>query len=123
LARDLTNIITELEQQAAAIDRALVALRAIGGESAPRRGPGRPKKSVDVDGSPAAAPKKRVLSSEGRKHIIAALKKRWAEKKAAKAAPVAKKRRGLTAAGRKRLSEMMKARWASNNPPKKRSAA
>jgi hypothetical protein len=126
LTDDFSSIITELEQQLGAIDRALAALREISGP-APRR-PGRPRKdgSADVPAATEAAPKKRVLSPEGRRRIIAATKRRWAEKRAQEAqeaAPAPKKRRGLTAAGRKRLSEMMKARWASNNPPKKRARA
>src|ERR1039458_6375356 len=85
---DVDNIITQLEQQKAAIERAISALRDIGG-SAPaavkkaRRGrpPGRPKAAAPA---PAPAPaKKRRLSPEGRKAIIDALKKRWAVKKAA----------------------------------------
>ena len=116
MATDLSNIITELEQQRDAIVRALEALRSFGGgtEAAPatkRRG--RPPGSKN-----AAVRKKRVLSPEGRRRIIEATKRRWAAaKKAQKAAP-AKKRGGMTAAGRKRLSELMKARWASKNPPK-----
>ena len=85
---DVDNIITQLEGQRAAIERAISALRDIGG-SAPaavkkaRRGrpPGRPPAASPT---PAPAPvKKRRLSPEGRKAIIDALKKRWAAKKAA----------------------------------------
>jgi hypothetical protein len=114
LPSDLNRIIAELEQQRAAFDRALAALREVGG-------------AAGSAGAEATTPakRKRVLSPEGRRRIIAAIKKRWALRRAQKVAP--KKRRGLTAAGRKRLSELMKARWASNNPPKpsarKKSAA
>ena len=80
---EINDIITRLEQQRAAIDRALEALRSVSGlssASAPvRRGPGRPKKTAPV------TKQKRQLSPEGRARIIAALKKRWsAKKKAAK---------------------------------------
>jgi hypothetical protein len=103
LVSDLTNIIIGLEQQRDAIDRALAALREIGGAGsvAPAKRRGRPPGS----NSAADAGNRR---SEGQR-------RRWAEKRAAKAAP---KKRGLTAAGRKRLSALMKARWASKNPPK-----
>jgi hypothetical protein len=116
LESDLTSIITELELKRAAIERALSALREIGGEgpaptASKRRG--RPPGSKNQAGSVEAG----NARSEGQR-------RRWAEKKAAEAeaAPAAKKRRGLAAAGRKRLSEMMKARWASKNPPKKKPA-
>jgi hypothetical protein len=115
LPSDLTSIIVGLEQQRAAIDRALSALREIGGTvaaptAAKRRGrpPGSKNQGVSVE-----APNRR---SEGQR-------RRWAEKEAAEAAPATKKRSGLSAAGRKRLSEMMKARWASKNPPKKKARA
>lgn len=79
---DITGVIADLERQRDAIDRALSALRALGGP-APRR-PGRPKK---MTGTPATTvAKKRVLSPAGRKRIVEALKKRWAAKKAAAAA-------------------------------------
>jgi hypothetical protein len=109
---DLTSIIADLEQQRAAIDRALTALREIGGTGsiAPAKRRGRPPgRKTDVT---VATANRR---SEGQR-------RRWAEKKAAEktaATKPATKKRGLTAAGRKRLSELMKARWASKNPPKK----
>lgn len=110
---DLSTVISELEQQRAAIERAVSALREITG---PR--PGRPRKSAQT-----AVPKKRVLSPEGRRRIIEATKRRWAAKRAAetaqgKIAPAPGKKRTLTTAARKRLSDLMKARWASKNPPK-----
>lgn len=115
---DIGGIIASLEQQRAAIERALAALREVSGGAAPaaKRGPGRPPKS--------GAKPKRVLSPEGRARIIAATKRRWAAvRKAQGLAPkkqtAKKKRAGLTAEGRARLSALMKARWASGNPPKK----
>ena len=105
--KDIDNIITQLEEQKAAIERAISALRDIAG-SAPatvkkaRRGrpPGRPPAAASAP-APAPAPKKkRRLSPEGRKRIIEALKKRWAVKKAAakKAARKASKRTAASAA-------------------------
>jgi hypothetical protein len=106
--KDIDNIITQLEEQKAAIERAISALRDIGG-SAPatvkkaRRGrpPGRPPAAASAP-APAPAPlkKKRRLSPEGRKRIIEALKKRWAVKKAAarKAARKASKKTAASAA-------------------------
>jgi hypothetical protein len=80
---DINDIIRRLEQQREGIDRALEALRAVGGGavSAPaRRGPGRPKKTATA-AAPAPVKAKRRLSPEGRARIIAALKKRWADAK------------------------------------------
>ena len=106
---DVSAVIGQLELRRNAIDRALAALREVGGATvAPAKRRGRPPGS----GKGATAANRR---SEGQR-------RRWAKKAAAEtSAPTksAKKRRGLTAAGRKRLSEMMKARWASKNPPKK----
>jgi hypothetical protein len=114
LASDLTSIITELQQQRAAIERALSVLREIGSGGiaapTPAKRRGRPPGSKNQGASVEA----RNRRSEGQR-------RRWAAKRAsetpAPAKPAAKKS-GLTAAGRKRLSEMMKARWASKNPPK-----
>jgi hypothetical protein len=113
LGTDLTIIITQLEQQRDAIDRALVALR-------------------ETTDAAAVAPAKRRGRPPGRKLDIAAVaanrrsegqRRRWAEKRATEKTAATKRgvtKKGLTAAGRKRLSELMKARWASKNPPKKR---
>ncbi len=84
--KDVDNIIADLEQQRTAIEKAIAALREIGGSAAvpqPRR-PGRPVGSgKKAAAAPAPAKKSRRLSPEGRRRIIEALKKRWAEKKAA----------------------------------------
>ena len=78
--KDVDSIISDLEQQRSAIERAIAALREIGGVAAPQpRKVGRPVGS----GKAVAKKKTRRLSPEGRKRIIEALKKRWAEKKAA----------------------------------------
>ena len=84
------NIIKLLEDQRAAIDRALGALREVeGGEpTAPAKKRGRPAKKVVPP-----VTKKRGMTPEGKERLVAALKARWAVKKAAakKAARAAKK--------------------------------
>lgn len=94
----LTSIITQLEKQKAAIERALAALR-------------------EVDGvepvAPAPAAKRKVSNKRS-----LAQKARWAAKKAAPVEAIEGgmneigKKPGMTDAGRKRLSQAMKKRWA-----------
>ena len=70
------DIVARLEHQRDAIVAALNALREIGGVAAPSPAP---------DEKPMAVPKskrKRRLTPEGRERLIAALKRRWAAKKA-----------------------------------------
>ena len=105
---DVESVISKLEKQRSAIDRAISALREITGT--PAIGP-------DVAESKT---KKRHLSPEGRKRIIEATKRRWAAKRTAqagtprRAAVPARSRRGkLSDAGRKRLALAMKKRWAA----------
>jgi hypothetical protein len=117
----LASAISELEHQKDAIDRALSALRAIGTSG---RKPGATNNSAGVSRG------KRRLSAEGRGNIIAALKKRWAEKRAAqdgaaamkKAAPAKKKakKRVLSAEARKKMADAARKRWAAQ---KKKQAA
>ena len=115
----IANVISELEHQKDAIDRALSALRAIG-TSEPA--PGATNNSAGVSRG------KRRLSAEGRRNIIAAVKKRWAEKRAAqdgtaskKAAPTKKAtKRILSAEARKKMADAAKKRWAAQ---KKKQAA
>jgi len=89
------NIISQLEKQRVAIDKALSALREVasGTATAGVRRVGRPPGPAKA-AAPAAAPKRRrrKLSAEGRKAIIAAAKKRWAEHRAAKAAEASRKK-------------------------------
>src|SRR6266700_1017461 len=72
------------------------------------------------EAGPSGGPKRKGrMTPEGKKRLIAALKRRWAAKRAAEgtsvsavvAAPATKKH-GMTAAGRKRLAEAMRKRWA-----------
>jgi len=74
---DISNVIARLEKQRANIDSAIAALRTLEGSHAPA-----PK---------VAAPRKKSrFSAEARKRIADAVRKRWAEKKAADAKKVKK---------------------------------
>lgn len=120
MAGTLTDVIKKLEQQRAAIEKALSALHEIEGGSgsdlsaSPRRG--RPAK------------RKGGITPEGRRRLSEALKARWAAKRGGSAAAPAKARGkakakrkgGLTAAGRKKLSEALKARWAARRAAAKK---
>ena len=114
MAEGLNGIITQLERQKLAIDKALAALREIGGVD---------ELATEVPTPDAPATRKRGMSPEGKKRLIAALKKRWAVKKAAQnAAPVtaplsnppktAPRKVRFTQDGRRRLAEAMRKRWA-----------
>jgi hypothetical protein len=107
---DIDNVISRLEKQRSALDRALLALREIAGLNTPNAQP----VSQSTSG-------KRRLSPEGRRKIIEATKRRWAARKAGgtgtapkSAAAASHSRRGkLSAEGRKRLALAMKKRWAA----------
>lgn len=87
---DVQRIISDLERQRNAIDRAIAALREITPSAAPaKRAAGPP------------APAKRQMSPEGRQRIVDALKKRWAAKRAAESGSAAKKARPKKSAGKK----------------------
>jgi hypothetical protein len=108
---DVENVISHLEKQRSAIDRALSALREISGSSA---------SGSDHTTRTRSQKKKRHLSPEGRRRIIEATKKRWATVRAnaangreSAAAPTRARRGKLSAAGRKRLALAMKKRWAA----------
>lgn len=106
---ELDHIIAQLEQQAEAIDRALSALRHLGGSHRSRETPAQSQAAVS----------KRGITPAGRRRIAEALRRRWAQKRAAKAeqeraqknAAAAQKRRETLA--RKRRSEAMKKSWAA----------
>lgn len=78
---DVDSIISQLETQREAIDRAISALRGVEAGSLPakRRGPQPPQKKATQKKA-----KKRVLSEEGRARISEAAKRRWAALKKAK---------------------------------------
>jgi hypothetical protein len=102
MASGFSNIITQLEQQKAAIEKALAALHGLDGNALAQAAP---------------AKRKGGMSPAGKRRLIAALKRRWAAKRAASvpapAAKPAKRKGGMTAAGRKRLAEAMRKRWAA----------
>lgn len=100
---DLQSIISQLEQQKAAIDKALAALREVSGETM-ARGPWKPKGTS-----------KKAASGDGRQRQIEAMRAYWATKKAGTKKVAAKKvaKRTSSTAGRKALSENMKRMWAS----------
>lgn len=77
---DLSSIITQLESQRDAIDKALAALRGISGSvtPAPVKAPSAPKK---------ATKKTRTISEEGRMRMAEAQRKRWAAKRAVPTEP------------------------------------
>ncbi len=87
---DIHAIITELEQRRAAIDAAITALRGVG------------------TGGVATAP----TVSDGRQRQIEAMRRYWAQRKAASKTST-KKRGGITPEGRKRLAAAMRKRWAA----------
>ena len=107
---DIDSVISRLEKQRSAIDRALLALREISGHNTPKAQPVSQRKS-----------RRRRLSPEGRRRIIEATKGRWAAKKTGgtgivpkRAASPSRSRRGkLSDEGRKRLALAMKKRWAA----------
>jgi hypothetical protein len=102
----LKGIINQLERQKTAIERALTALRGI--------------EEIPASAAPASAPatRKGGMTPAGRRRLSAALKKRWAAKKAAEvesaAAPEVPARKGKkrSAAVRKRMKEAQRLRWA-----------
>ena len=112
---DFDKIVSELKSERDRIVRAIDALLEGVGLTGP---PGRSARK-------AVAPKRSGgITPAGRRRLAAAMKARWATRKAKSAATsnkaatvtkaVAPKKRsgGMTAAGRKRLSEAMKKRWA-----------
>jgi hypothetical protein len=78
---DVQQIITDLERQRAAIERAIAALREITGSAAPTAKP---------PSAGAAKKAARSISPEGKARIAEAQRKRWAAKRKAEAPPVAK---------------------------------
>ncbi len=80
---DVSRILSEIDAEIARLQQARTALNAIAGSgtvAAPRRG--RPKGSTNKSTAKKAR-RKRNLSPEGRKRIADAMKRRWAERRAA----------------------------------------
>ena len=82
----LTGILAEIDNEIETLKRARALLS---NEAVAKRGPGRPKGSVNVAG-PKPAKKKRNLSPEARKRIQDAVKLRWAAHKKAVSAKLRK---------------------------------
>lgn len=80
---DVARIVSEIDAEIARLQQARAALTAIGasGTVAAKRGPGRPKGSGNKKA--AKTSRKRNLTPEGRKRIAEAMKRRWAERRAA----------------------------------------
>jgi hypothetical protein len=78
---DVSRILSEIDAEIARLQQARSALTAIGanGTVAPRRG--RPKGSTNK--AQKKSSRKRNLTPEGRKRIADAMKRRWAERRAA----------------------------------------
>ncbi len=102
----IAGVISQLERQRAAIDKALAALRDVESDA-----------PASVPTATEPAKRKGGMTPEGKKRLIKALKKRWAAKKAAavvlaEAPAKAVRKGGMTLEGRKRLALAMKRRWA-----------
>jgi hypothetical protein len=86
----ISDVLASIDSDIAKLQQARALLSGDAG-SAPRKTAGRPKKAVAAPkkamalapAAKAAKKKKRNLSPEGRKRIAEAVKKRWAEQKAA----------------------------------------
>jgi hypothetical protein len=87
MANGLKDIITQLEQQKTAIERALAALREVDGLSPDSATPAPPPAKAATK-----AKRKGGMTPEGRARLSEALRRRWAAKRAAKA--TASKKRG-----------------------------
>lgn len=82
---DIQNIISQLEQQRTAIERAIAALRDVDVPAPEKRGrPGR---------KPGKAAKRTHISDEGRARLAEAMRKRWVAKRSASVAKRAYKKR------------------------------
>ena len=86
MADGFEDIIARLERQRIKIERALSALRDEEGVVAPSPA------TTAVPERPAKAKRKGHLTPEGRARLVAALKKRWAAKKAAESGSLATKK-------------------------------
>jgi hypothetical protein len=80
---EIPGIISRLERQRTALERAISALRDMEGAQATAK--------TGTAGTPARGRKKSRLSAAGRRRIAEAARKRWAEKRAADAAAAKKK--------------------------------
>jgi hypothetical protein len=77
---EVSRIIAEIDAQILKLQQARALLAGTpAAVTTQRNGRGRPKGSKNA--APAATPRKRKLSPEGRKRIADAMKKRWAERR------------------------------------------
>ena len=88
MTNSLTEIMSKLEQQKGAIERALSALRDVDGSSMVSEVPVASTKPA----AKTRAKRKGGMTAEGRKRLSEALKQRWAAKRASAAAATVKKR-------------------------------
>lgn len=77
---DVGRILSEIDAEIARLQQARSALTAIGASGTVAAKRGRPKGSVN---KAKPATRKRNLTPEGRKRIADAMKRRWAERRAA----------------------------------------
>ena len=113
---EIKSVISQLERQRNAIERALAALREIGDSAASpeEKRASSPQKTRG---------RKRRMSAEGRARIGEATRKRWADKRAAESSAAqttrkpSKKRGGkkrqISPEGRARIAEAAKRMWAA----------
>jgi hypothetical protein len=91
MANAFKDIISQLQKQKIAIERAIAALQEVGDDTGPKTGSSErrtAKKSAAKKASAKSTGRKRIMSPEARKRISDAVRKRWAAvKKAAKKAP------------------------------------
>jgi hypothetical protein len=106
---DIQSIISDLERQRQAIDRAIAALRDVSGPQGIVA-----KRSTPVTGKKAA--RRRGISPEGKARIAEAQRQRWAAKRAAEQA-AAKKTAAKKAAGKKTAAKKVAAKSAGTNSP------
>jgi hypothetical protein len=94
VAGGLDDIISRLEQQRDAVDSALAALREVLGPVLGSSMETPAPRAVKTRAVKTKAKRKGGMTPEGRARLIAALKQRWAAKKAAASAPAPAKKRG-----------------------------
>jgi hypothetical protein len=119
----LASIITQLERQKTAIDRALVALRQVEGSDAPGTPPATSAAMPELSGR-----KRKKRSAAVRRKMALAQKARWAKIKGdvATPAPTApeppKPKRQISAEGMKRIIAATKKRWRLQRAATKKAA-
>jgi hypothetical protein len=79
----VSEILAALDREIAQMQQARALL---GGHTAPKKKPGRPKKGAMALAAAKPPKKKRNLTPEGRKRIAEAVRRRWAAQKKAAAA-------------------------------------